>query len=271
MNRSSAAVPPSLRVRGSGHSERCASKQTRISGARAEVKKVVLVLCDPWACLGLNEVVKRVLPHVATKTFTRAMEAIEYLKGHSVDLAILGVNTDDLDGLDHVPEVAEQRLASRIIAVTPRYDYRTMTLWRRSERLVGLLDSNTVLDRELNYAVESAIGNKRFISPSLEEKLSASRGAPETRLSVREELALSILGEGVDDREAAARLKMPSATMRCHRQRIMHKLCLHQKGELTAFAMQNVYTRFTSCGVLHPGFDRQLANGSADESGIVSA
>jgi len=51
-------------------------------------------------------------------------------------------------------------------------------------------------------------------------------------LTEREQVVLSVVGDGSDDDQAAARLGMAPNTVATHRKAIMRKLGLHHKGEL---------------------------------------
>lgn len=80
-----------------------------------------------------------------------------------------------------------------------------------------------------------------------------------SHLTAAQEVALSALGEGLDDHEGASRLGCASGTVRTHRAAIMRKLGLHHRGELMRYALCQNYVRFVSGRVLHPGFERRFA------------
>ncbi|HEX2853878.1 MAG TPA: helix-turn-helix transcriptional regulator, partial [Opitutaceae bacterium] len=77
-------------------------------------------------------------------------------------------------------------------------------------------------------------------------------------LTEKEQMVLSVIGDGSDDQEAAARLGLSHYTVNTHRKAIMAKLTLHHKGQLMLYALQQGYVQITPDGVSHPGFQRRI-------------
>jgi hypothetical protein len=71
--------------------------------------------------------------------------------------------------------------------------------------------------------------------------------------------AAPVLLEMALNAQVAERLGCSPETVRTHRAHIMHKLDLHHKGELMRYAIGQSYVRFTSTGILHPGFKYRLS------------
>jgi DNA-binding CsgD family transcriptional regulator len=87
-------------------------------------------------------------------------------------------------------------------------------------------------------------------------------------LTDKEQVVLSVIGDGSDDGEASERLGLSAQTVGTHRKAIMRKLSLHHKGQLMLHALQQGFVRVTPTGVYYPGFQRRIqrSGGSEEEA-----
>src|SRR5208283_802038 len=133
----------------------------------------------------------------------------------------------------------------------------------------GFVDATSAGSEDLCTALRCVMEGKRYTSMSLADRNSEPGFSKQPRLSHHEEAILSLLGEGLDDEDAADRLQLAPRTVESHRCRIMHKLNLHHKGELIDYAMANLYVRRSSEGILHPGFEGTLREARGDNQPVV--
>lgn len=187
----------------------------------------------------------------------RARGILKLLRAAPVALALVAVNTVDLDGLDYIPDIVGSQLAERTVIFSERTDPRTLSLLRPLQ-WNGLIDGGNADIAELRYALEGVAQGRRYVSPSISRQLSNAPYSFRSILSSQEELVLSVLGEGVDDIDAGRRLRLSPRTVHNHRSRIMAKLGLHHRGELIRHAVTHYYVRYTTEDTLHPGFERAL-------------
>ena len=91
-------------------------------------------------------------------------------------------------------------------------------------------------------------------------------------LTDKEQVVLSVIGDGSDDAQASERLGLSSQTVGTHRKAIMRKLGLHHKGQLMLHALQQGFVRVTPTGVYYPGFQRRIQRScGAEEEGAREA
>lgn len=217
----------------------------------------------------LAEVVRRVVPGALTTMHQYAVEALATMQSHRADIAVLGMQALDWDGLDYLPLIIDGGLATKVMVITARRDEHTLARLKslKLDALIHASDDNLEM---FGRALRAVVAGEHFIGPTFRALLELERkNNVESVLSPHERLILSALGEGLDNEEAALRLKLNAETVRSHRDHIMRKLKLHHKGDLMCYAARRGYVRFTPEGVRHPGFERafeQLGNGDGRQT-----
>ena len=78
-------------------------------------------------------------------------------------------------------------------------------------------------------------------------------------LTAFEQVVLSVIGDGCDNTVAARQLKLSPATVSTVRRELHRKLGVQHRGELIRVAAQHGFVRFTSAGVVRPGFGMMCA------------
>ena len=122
---------------------------------------------------------------------------------HHADLAMIDPNTEDLDGLDYIPEVVEGRLASSILIVTQRADERTLVVLRRLA-IAAWIDARSEELADIRCALDLPSAGRRYMSPSITRDWMGIRNSTTERwLSPREQMIFSLLGSGIDNHQAA--------------------------------------------------------------------
>jgi DNA-binding NarL/FixJ family response regulator len=106
----------------------------------------------------------------------------------------------------------------------------------------GFLNKETATD-ELLEAVRKVISGRKYITPSVAEKLVDSIGA-ETKpayesLSDREMQVLQYIASGKTVSEIAEEVSLSVNTISTYRSRILEKLNLNNNSELTRYAIDN--------------------------------
>ena len=97
-----------------------------------------------------------------------------------------------------------------------------------------------------------------YVSPTMVEHLKKPKNITLDALTDKEQMILSVIGDGSDDHEAAERLGLSRFTVNTHRKAIMGKLSLHHKGQLMLYALQQGYVQVSPEGVYYPGFQRRI-------------
>jgi len=93
-------------------------------------------------------------------------------------------------------------------------------------------------------AIRKALGGKKYVSPSLAEKLALSLEFPEDKnphelLSDREYQVLCLIASGKTVKEIGNLLSLSVKTISTYRTRILEKTLMKSSAELTHYAIQN--------------------------------
>ncbi len=202
------------------------------------------------------------------QVFQKGFDALEAIQASTPDMFITGVKIEDMDGLEHLEPFIERDLP--ILIVTTRKDARTLSLLREI-RYNGLFDVRAETYANFHTAMQRVLQREIYVSPTFAPHVKRPKNITLDALTEKEEMVLSVIGDGCDDQDAAARLGLSPFTVNTHRKAIMGKLKLHQKGQLMCYAVQNGYVELAPDGVYRPGFQRKLSNLTAAKNGSAKA
>ena len=187
--------------------------------------------------------------------FQRGLDALDAIQASIPDLFITGVKIEDMDGLEHLEPFIEKTLP--ILIVTSRRDPRTCSLLR-SIRYDGIYDGHVEGLENFRIALESVLDRGHYLSPTFDQHVKKPKNLTLDTLTDKEQMVLSIIGDGSDDQQAASRLGLSPYTVNTHRKTIMGKLGLHHKGQLMLYALQQGYVQISQEGINYPGFQRRI-------------
>jgi DNA-binding NarL/FixJ family response regulator len=206
--------------------------------------------------------VKQLWRNADVKVFQLGFDALDSIQAQVPDLFITGVKIDDMDGLEHLEPFIDTHLP--ILVLTSRKDARTFELLR-SIRYDGIYDGHVEGLENLPAALEQVIQRRLYVSATMVPHLKRPKNITLDALTEKEQVVLSVIGDGSDDLQASERLKLSPHTINTHRKAIMAKLGLHHKGQLMIYALKQGYVHVTPNGVYYPGFQRrlQIANATA--------
>jgi DNA-binding NarL/FixJ family response regulator len=106
-------------------------------------------------------------------------------------------------------------------------------------------------------ALRAIADGKRYWSQTIVDhihRVGSGSNALFRLLTAFEHLVLSVIGDGCDNTVAAAELQLSPATVSTVRRELHRKLGVQHRGELVRVAAQHGFVRFTSTGVVRPGF-----------------
>lgn len=194
-------------------------------------------------------------PGAVVRVFQRGLDALASIQESTPDLFVAGVKIEDMDGLEHLEPFVETSLP--ILVVTSHVNSRTFKLLREV-RYDGLYDGSTEGLERLPTAFRQVIQHHLYVSPSLLPFLHERKSVTLDELTEREQIVLSVIGDGSDNRQASDRLGIAPRTVGTHREAIMRKLGIHQVGQLMLYALKHGYVVVTIKGIYYPGFQRML-------------
>ena len=221
------------------------------------MKTVVILKSDRLAAEALRQVVLRALPGADVRIVVSVRNAARALAAGGIDLFVTGLEPDlEDDVLDLLSGCIGRSERLRVMVVTAHDEGRLLTALQRLPAH-GVFDAVNEEPGQLETALGVVVGGGRYWSPSVGEQLRRYRadlGCPDRTLTNSEQVVLAVLGAGTDDLEAASMLGLSPATVGTVRRDLHRKLGVHHRGELVRYAVQNGFVRFTSHGVVRPGF-----------------
>ena len=157
------------------------------------------------------------------------------------DVVICDLSMPGRSGLDalHQLKQAYPKLQVLIMSMHPEDQYALRVLKAGAS---GYLGKDTIHE-DLIRAIQTVLLGKKFITPSVAEKLAEAFNADADQvlhetLSDREFDVLKLLASGKSVSEIAEQLSLSVTTVSTYRARIMKKMNMHSNAELTRYALE---------------------------------
>ncbi|MDX3238524.1 response regulator transcription factor [Streptomyces sp. ME03-5709C] len=171
-------------------------------------------------------------------------EAVALARAQDVDLAILDVSMPRLTGLQAARDLAVLRPGLRVLMLTMHDNEQYFFQALKAGACGYVLKS--VADRDLVAACRAAMRDEPFLYPGavtalIRDYLDRARQGQETPdhvLTAREEEVLKLVAEGHSSKEIAATLVISVKTVHRHRANLLGKLGLHDRLQLTRYAIR---------------------------------
>jgi len=158
------------------------------------------------------------------------------------DMIICDMNMPGRSGLDALHQVKQisPETPVLIMSMYPEEQYALRVL---KAGAAGYLGKETIHDN-LIIAIETVLQGRRFITPSIAEKLADSIGKGSQKplhelLSDREFDVFKLLATGKSITDIAVQLSLSSTTVSTYRSRIMEKMDMKSNAELARYAIEN--------------------------------
>ncbi|MFD1661739.1 response regulator [Streptomyces caeni] len=171
-------------------------------------------------------------------------DAIAQARTHRPDLAILDVAMPRMTGLQAARELAQTQPDLRILMLT-MYDNEQYFFQALKAGACGYV-LKSVADQDLVAACRAAMRGEPFLYPGAVtalirnylERVRSGEEAPDSVLTPREEEILKLIAEGHSSKEIAETLFISFKTVQRHRANMLQKLGLHDRLELTRYAIR---------------------------------
>jgi DNA-binding NarL/FixJ family response regulator len=170
--------------------------------------------------------------------------AIQLALETPADLAILDISMPRMTGLQAVAEIRRRKPELRCLMLSMHENERYLYEALKAGAAGYVLKS--VADRDLVNAVRAAMRGEPFLypgamTPLIEEYLRQARDEPTIRedpLTPREREVLKLIAESRSTKQIAAELVISDKTVERHRENILDKLGMHDRVELTRYAIR---------------------------------
>lgn len=236
---------------------------SRTPAGHDPVRRVVIAKPFRLYAEALIAICQQAFPAAEVDVYCRGLDTLAGLREHPADLLVIGLAFPDVDGLDLLEPIAHEKLATRVLVDSPRRDeYSLLVL--RTARFDGFIDALSEGLEGMGAALRAVADGQGYLSPTLRENLvdRPLATALGRRLTSAEIHVLSVIGDGSDNEEGAARLGLTASTVQTHRRNIMRKLGVSTSAKLVREAVRLGVVRITPRGVLlraagpHPAADR---------------
>ncbi len=168
-------------------------------------------------------------------------EALDIVRTHAIDVAILDVAMPGRGGLDVLKEMKAEKPNLKIIVLSmyPEEQYAIRSL--RDGASAYLTKSGA--PEELILAIRTVAAGKRYITPSVAERLATfveggEERPPHEALSSREMQVLLRIASGKEVKEVAAELHLSVKTVSTYRSRILAKMGMSMNAQLIRYAVR---------------------------------
>jgi DNA-binding NarL/FixJ family response regulator len=171
-------------------------------------------------------------------------EAVKRALEDDVDLAILDIAMPRMTGLQAVRELHRRRSELRMLILSMHDNEQYLYEALRAGAAGYVL--KTAADRDLVEACRAAMRGEPFLypgakTPLIEDYLRRARNdqpLPKESLTPREQEVVKLIAEGYSGRRIAETLVISEKTVERHRENVLEKLGMHDRVELTRYAIR---------------------------------
>jgi DNA-binding NarL/FixJ family response regulator len=170
-------------------------------------------------------------------------EAVALVQQLQPDLALLDITMPDMNGLEAAQQLAANYPRVRVLILTMHEEeaffFEALRAGAAGYVLKGA-DSDEVVT-----AIRAVYGGGVYLPPKLAGRLvrehldHKGQQTPDDGLTPREREILTMIAQGLTNREIADRLLLSLNTVKTHRLHILQKLNLRDRGELISYAIKS--------------------------------
>jgi DNA-binding NarL/FixJ family response regulator len=191
---------------------------------------------------GLKQILSDVEDMSVLAEAANGQEALDKIRRATFDVILMDISMPGRSGLEILKDIKGEhpKLPVLILSMHPEEQYAIRALRAGA---AGYMNKAGAPD-ELIGAIRKVSAGRKYVSPSVAEKLAFELGTdseklPHEQLSDREYQVMLMLASGRTVSEIADELCLSVKTISTYRARIMEKMNLKKNAELTLYAVQN--------------------------------
>ena len=205
---------------------------------------IKILIADDHAIVreGLKQILSESPDLVVVAEASTGQEVLDKVAKNDLDLVVLDISMPGRGGMDILKEIKslKPKLPVLILSMYPEEQYAVRVLKSGAS---GYLTKESA-PIELVKAIRQISQGKKYISPSLAEKLAvdleiSSDKPPHETLSDREYQVMCMIASGKTLKEIADGLSLSIKTISTYRSRILEKMNMRTNAELTHYAVKN--------------------------------
>ncbi len=203
-----------------------------------------LLIADDHAIVrqGLKQIVSESSEMAVAGEAANGEEALALARTIQYDVAIIDISMPGRGGLDILKDLKAARPSAKIVILSmhPEEQYAIRCL--RDGASAYITKANAT--EELVHAIHAVAAGKRYITPSVAEKLASyieqdTGHLPHESLSDRELQVFLLLGSGKTVTDIARELSLSVKTISTYRMRVMEKMHMNSNALLIRYALQH--------------------------------
>ena len=173
------------------------------------------------------------------------VDAVETVAATRPEVVLMDIRMPGGDGIDACRRIRDLGLGARVIMITTSEDEQDLVAALRAGAKGYLLKDAPA--EQIIDGIRAVCAGESLLSPALTSTLLAEFSAlvggethedPRPPLTEREREVLGVLGEGLTNKEIAARLFISENTVKNHVHNLLEKLGLHSRTEAALFAVR---------------------------------
>jgi DNA-binding NarL/FixJ family response regulator len=206
---------------------------------------VALADDHPLVLRGLAQLIATRPQFEIVATATDGNAAIDDIRRHAPDVAVLDVNMPKLSGLDVLRAAVTERLATRIVFLTASLTDERM-LQAVNLGIYGIVLKDSAPESLLD-CLDQVVAGGRWLAADLVQsalmretaRRRTGRG-PIEALTTREAEVMRLVTSGLSNKQVARQLALSEGTVKIHLHNVYRKLNLGSRTALTVYALGRV-------------------------------
>ena len=191
---------------------------------------------------GLQQIVSERMNMTVAAEAASGQEALDLVRGNEFDVAIIDIAMPGRGGLDILRDLKAARPDMKVIVLS-MYSEEQYAVRSLRDGASAYLTKTSAPD-ELVLAIETVAAGRRYITPSIADRLAGYIEDSTTRpvhelLSDREMQVLVLIGSGKTVSEIAEELTLSVKTVSTYRSRVLEKMALASNADLIRYAIHH--------------------------------
>lgn len=220
------------------------------NSSQATVVRVAVVDDDPFVLTALRAYLASSERIEVSSTFSRADDALAFLRKVPVDVLLTDVRMPGMDGLELLTRVRAEHPGTAVVLLTS-FDDDAAMLQALAQQASGFLLKDAAPEEVVRAVLAASDGGTtispaaatRLVSQHLRPAPPASGGAAAPQVTGAEQAVLSLLCEGYSNAEIAEQLVVSEATVKTHVSHLMRKYAVTSRLKLVVAVHRQRGTR----------------------------
>lgn len=206
--------------------------------------KIKILIADDHTVVrkGLKQIISEIPDMAVADEAVDGHDVLNKVLRNNYDVVVLDITMPGINGLDVLKQIKAQKpkIPVLVLSVHPEEQYAVRVL---KAGAAGYLTKESASE-ELVNAIKTASAGRKYITPSLGEKLASSlltgvERLPHELLSDREYEVMCMIAAGKTIAEIAENLYLSENTIRTYRSRILEKMNMKSNSEIISYAIRH--------------------------------